>query len=628
MRMSTLSGSLTLLAAGLLLVDTVGCSQPTWVEEHYTKQEVRIPMRDGAELFATVYVPRDTSQTYPFLIKRSPYSSGPYDAGEYRDQLGPLGSARFQEEGYTFVYEDVRGRFMSDGTFLNMTPDHPTNDPGVPVDESSDTWDTVEWLLANVHPNNGRTGLWGISYPGFYAAASVVDTHPAVKASSPQAPIGDWFIGDDFHHNGAFFLQDAFRFFYGFDHVEPTPTVVRREAFEWGSESAYDFFLDLGPLKNANERYFRNAIPSWDSLMAHGNYDAYWQRRNIIPHMQNVTSAVMTVAGLFDAEDPYGPIAIYKSTEDLNPGIANSLVLGPWFHGGWVRGAGDHLGNVTFNTQTSVHYQEAVDLPFFNYHLKGIGTPDLPEVLAYGSGDNTWRSFDSWPPSEGEAISYYLAPSGTLAISAPDAEGSDQYVSDPADPVPYTKEVRIGRSREFMVEDQRFASERADVLTYVTEPLAEAVTVAGPVSVELFVETTGSDADFVVKLIDVFPDDTPEWQAAEEKYLPEDAMAGYQMMVRGEVFRGKFRNSFEEPQPFVPGEVARIAFDTPHVFHTFQPGHRVMVQIQSSWFPLVDRNPQTFTDIYSADESAFQEATHTVYRSTRHPSRVSLLRID
>ena len=597
------------------------------VEAQYDKQEVTIPMRDGVKLFATVYVPKDTTQAYPFLIKKSPYSSGPYEAGVYRNHIGPTGTPRFAEEGYIFVYQDVRGRFMSEGTFLNMTPNHPGNEPDTPVDESSDMYDTVAWLLDNIHPNNGKAGIWGISYPGFYAAASVIDTHPAVVASSPQAPIGDWFVGDDFHHNGAFFLHDAFRFFYRFDHVEPPPTTARREAFEYGTDSAYDFFLDLGPLKNVNEKYFHNEVPSWDSLMLNGVNDRFWQRRNIIPQMKNVTASVMTVAGLFDAEDPHGPVGIYQSTEANNPGINNTLVLGPWFHGGWVRGLGDHLGNVSFSSETSVYYQENIDLPFFNYYLKGKGELDLPEVYAYGSGDEVWRRFDTWPPADALPVSFYLREDGMLSGEAPASGGGDSYVSDPANPVPYTKEVRINRTREYMVEDQRFAGERDDVLVYTSTVLEEDVTFAGPVSVELFVETTGTDADFVVKVIDVFPDDEPEWQDEEDKYLP-DPMAGYQMMVRGEVFRGKFRNSFEFPEPLVPGEVARIAFDTPHILHTFKAGHRIMVQVQSSWFPLVDRNPQTFTDIYSASAEDFQAATHTIHRSAEHASRITMLRLN
>lgn len=595
------------------------------VEAHYSKQEVQIPMRDGVELYATIYVPRDTSQTYPFLIKKSPYSSGPYDEGEYLNHVGPTGTTRFAEEGYIFVYQDVRGRFMSEGQFLNMTPNHAGNEPDTPVDESSDMYDTVEWLLDNIHPNNGKAGIWGISYPGFYAAASVIDTHPAVKASSPQAPIGDWFVGDDFHHNGAFYLQDAFRFFYRFTHPEPNPTSNRRPNFDFGTDNAYQFFLDLGPLKNANERFFDGNIAFWDSLMQNGVNDRFWKSRNIIPQMKNVTASVMTVAGLFDAEDPHGPISIYHSTEANNPDINNSLVLGPWFHGGWVRGLGDHLGNVSFEQESSTYYQENVDLPFFNYYLKGKGDLDLPEVLAFATGSNEWHELARWPPVNAELTTLYLDANQRLGLSRPAGSlGSDSYVSDPANPVPYTKEIRIDRTREYMVEDQRFAADREDVLVYETDVLTEDLTFAGPVHVDLYVSSTGTDADFIVKLIDVFPGDEPEWQSAEEKYL-DDAMAGYQMMVRGEVFRSRFRNSFEIPEPLSPGAVENVSFKTPDIFHTFKAGHRIMVQIQSSWFPLVDRNPQTFVDIYNASEEDFQSATHTIFRNYEHPSSISIL---
>ena len=617
----------TLFAFTALFLQGCSSNEVSYLESNYTKMEVNIPMRDGVTLFATVYVPRDTTQTYPFLIKRTPYSSGPYEAGVYPTEVGPGGTDRFLEEGYIFVNQDVRGRFMSEGRFVNMTPNHPGNEMDTPVDESSDMYDTAEWLLANIHPNNGNIGLWGISYPGFYAAASIIDTHPAVKASSPQAPIGDWFIGDDFHHNGAFYLQDGFRFFHRFDHIEPTPTTARREAFDFESDNAYQFYLDLGPLKNANERYYHNEVATWDSLMQNGVYDRFWQERNIIPHMKNVTASVMTVAGLYDAEDPYGPIQIYRSTEEKNPGINNTLVLGPWFHGGWVRSTGAFLGNVNFGEEASTYYQENIDLPFFNYYLKGKGTLNLPEVMAYGSGTNAWRQFDAWPPLDATPVSYYLGENGGLSTAPPLTVDSDQYVSDPANPVPYTKEKRIDRTREYMVEDQRFVSDRDDVLFYQSEVLTEDLTFAGPISVELFVESTGTDADFIVKVIDVFPDDMPEWQTKEEKYLPNDAMAGYQMMVRGEVFRAKFRNSFEFPEPLVPGEVARVAYDTPDILHTFKAGHRIMVQVQSSWFPLVDRNPQTFVDIYNADESDFQAATQTIHRSSQYPSRITMQQV-
>jgi putative CocE/NonD family hydrolase len=629
------------LAIVLVVVFMAACRTPTGtadgvdIEANYAKREVRIPMRDGVQLFATVYVPRDTTRAYPFLIKKSPYSSGPYGR-RYRSDLGPIGDTRFAEEGFIFVYQDVRGRFMSEGTFLNVTPYIADKEGPEDVDESSDMYDTVEWLLENVQPNNGKVGIWGISYPGFYAAASIVDSHPAIAAASPQAAVVDWFIGDDFHHNGAFYLQDAFNFFSFFESPDPNPTDHWGPRREYGSDDAYQFFLDLGPLKNANDRYFRHEVAFWDSLMQHGTYDQFWQRRTIVPHMKNVTPAVMNVGGFFDAEDPYGPNAVYQSIEEKNPGNVNTIVLGPWFHGGWVRSDGSHLGNVSFGHQTSVHYQYNVDLPFFKHYLKGDGPSDLPEALAYATGSEEWHEFDSWPPEDLIPTSIYLDAEGTLSMAPesemPELQGQtveqyDEYVSDPDNPVPYTQEKRFERTREYIVEDQRFVADRPDVLVYESGVLSEDYTFAGPVGVELYVSSTGTDADFVVKLIDVFPDDEPEWQPAGEKYL-DVPMAGYQMLVRGEVFRAKFRNSYEHPEPLVPGEVALVKFDTPHILHTFKAGHRIMVQVQSSWFPLVDRNPQTFVDIYSADESDFQVATHRIHRGAGQRSRLVIGRLE
>jgi putative CocE/NonD family hydrolase len=622
---------LVLAALALSACRRASEAPPFDVAAHYTKHEYDVPMRDGVHLHTVVYVPKNTTETYPFLMTRTPYSAGPYGE-EYANRLGPTGSTRFMDEGFIFVKQDVRGRFLSEGTYRHMTPACPDDAPPDCIDESTDTYDTVEWLLANVTPNNGRVGIWGISYPGFYTAASITHTHPAIRAASPQAPIGDWFVGDDFHHRGAFYLQDAFAFFYFFESPGPNPTdrwgKLWGPRFDFGDfDNAYDFFLDMGALPNANERYFQHRIAFWDSLMTHGTYDAFWQSRNIIPHLKDVKTNVMTVAGFFDAEDPYGPLQIYHAIEANDPEANNIVVLGPWFHGGWVRSDGDHLGDVSFGQKTSVYYQENVDLPFFNHYLKDKGTWDPPEVLAYATGSNEWHAFDAWPPPGLEDVALYFHAGGRLSFDPPtEADAADAYESDPAHPVPYTQEVTLARTREYMVEDQRFVADRPDVRVYRTEPLTEDVTFAGPVTPDLFVTTTGTDADFVVKLIDVFPDDAPEWQQPEEKYL-DVPMAGYQMLVRAEVFRGKFRNGFETPEPFTPGAVAEVTFDTPDVFHTFKAGHRIMVQVQSSWFPLVDRNPQVFTDIYHAPDDAFRTATHRLLRSAAHPSHLRLGRV-
>jgi putative CocE/NonD family hydrolase len=596
-----------------------------FLRDNYTKHEYRIPMRDGARLFTAVYVPQDTAESHPFMVKRTPYTVRPYGEDQFPRWLGPVGDRRFAEEGYIFVYQDVRGRYMSEGVFRNMTPHSVVKDGPEDVDESTDMYDTVGWLLENVHPNNGRVGIWGISYPGFYTAASIIDNHPAIKAASPQAAIGDWFVGDDFHHKGAFYLHDAFRFFPSFRSNRPEPTMEEGTRFQYPTESAYDFFVEMGPLRNANERYFHNEVAFWDSMMTHGEYDDFWRSRNIIPHMDNVTTAVMTVAGWFDAEDPYGPIEIYESIEEKNPGIQNTLVAGPWYHGGWARAAGDMLGNVSFEETTGAYYRKNIDIAFFNHHLKDKGELDLPEALVFASGSNDWHSFEAWPPPNASPFSIYLNAEGSITFEPPTEEdGADSYVSDPANPVPYTQEVTTVRTREYMVEDQRFVAGRSDVLVYQSDILTEDITLAGLVTAELFVSTTGSDADFVVKLIDVYPDDVPD---PEDPYL-KVPMGGYQMLVRGEVMRAKFRNSWEHPEPLAAGEVTRISFDAPDIFHTFKAGHRIMIQVQSSWFPLVDMNPQTFVNIYAATEADFKEATHTIHRAPGRASRVTVGRLE
>lgn len=623
---------------GVLILFFIGCEAPVderstefrlaYIKANYTKKEVRIPMRDSVKLFATIYIPKDQSESYPFLIKRSPYGSGPYEAGEYRTNLGPRGDNRFMKEKYIFVYQDVRGRWMSEGKFLNMTPTCPHGDAtdGC-VDESTDTYDTVEWLLKNITPNNGKVGLFGISYPGFYAAASIVNSHPAITASSPQAPIADWFIGDDFHHNGAFFLQDAFRFFAGFEHAEPNPTQTRGQRVDPGMDDAYNFFLKMGPLKNANEKYFKNRVAFWDSMMTHPNYDHFWQRRNIIPHLKGVKANVMTVGGFFDAEDPYGAVEIYKEIEKNSPNVMNMLVMGPWFHGGWVRSSGSYMGNVNFEKATSSMYQSELDLPFFNYYLKGKGEFKQPDVKAFSTGSNKWHDFNRWPPKNATNRPVYLAENGTLSMQAPTLNGKDSYISDPDNPVPYSQQITWRRSREYMVEDQRFAGMRSDVLEYQTDLLENDLTLVGPVTANLYVSTTGSDADFIVKIIDVFPDSTSEWQPSDEKYM-DVPMSGYQMLVRFESMRAKYRNSFVTPEAMIPGKVTQVKFRIPDIFHTFKKGHRLMIQIQSSFFPLIDRNPQTFVNIYEADETDFQKATHTIHRSQEHPSRIEFLQLN
>lgn len=583
------------------------------VKANYAKSEHMIAMRDGVQLFACVYSPKDTSQKYPILLNRTPYSCAPYGADAYKDSIGP--SPLFAKEGYIVVYQDVRGAWMSEGTYVNVRPQNDHKSKPADVDESSDTYDTIDWLVKNVPNNNGRVGMWGISYPGFYTAVGAIDAHPALKAASPQAPIADWFIGDDFHHNGTLFLAHAFNFFSGFGQPRPKPTsTFSGERFNHGTPDGFRFFLETGPLANVDKKYFHGNIAYWNEMMEHPNYDAWWQARNTLPHLKNIKPAVMTVGGWFDAEDLYGALNTYKSVERQSPGAHNTLVMGPWFHGGWSRGDGEGLGDVRFGAKTSVFYRETIELPFFNYYLKDKGELKLPEAYVFETGSNRWKTYDQWPPANARAESLYLAANGKLSLTAPaDSNAFDEYVSDPARPVPFINNINIGMTREYMLDDQRFAAKRPDVLVYQTDPLTEDISVAGPLTASLFVSTSGSDSDFVVKLIDVYPDDAPDNQPNPSGVR----MGGYQMLVRGEPMRARFRKSFEKPEAMPPNKIEKIEYAMPDVNHTFLKQHRVMVQIQSSWFPLVDRNPQKFVNIYTAKESDFQKATQRVYHSSR-----------
>jgi putative CocE/NonD family hydrolase len=592
-----------------------------YVKAHYTKYEYRIPMRDGKKLFTAVYVPKDQSKPYPILLTRTPYSVRPYGVDQYKSDLGP--SPLFGKSGYIFAYQDVRGRWMSEGQYVNMRPHNPTKNGADETDESSDTYDTIEWLVKHVPNNNGRVGQSGISYPGFYTAAGMIDAHPALKASSPQAPVTDWFIGDDWHHNGALFLPHMFNFMAGFGRPRPEPTKKIEHKFDYETQDGYQFFLRLGPLPNANARYFKDDVAFWTEAMKHGTYDDFWKARNLRQHLNNIRPAVMTVGGWFDAENLFGALETYKKVEKTSEGRCNILVMGPWLHGGWSHGNGESLGDVRFNDKTSAFYREQIELPFFEFHLKGVGEFKHPEAWVFETGTNQWRKHDAWPPKTAKRQSLYFHPKGRLSWkeSANGEESYDEYQSDPAKPVPYMDKIVLGMSPEYMVADQRFAARRPDVLVYETDALDQDVTIAGPVQVQLHVSTTGTDSDWVAKLIDVYPDDYPDPNPNPTTVR----MGGYQQLVRGDVMRGKFRNSFEKPEPFSPGQPTAVSFKMQDSYHTFRTGHRIMVQVQSSWFPLVDRNPQTFVDIYQAKESDFQKATQRVYRSKEMPSRVSVL---
>jgi putative CocE/NonD family hydrolase len=600
------------------------------VKEHYTKYEHYIPMRDGKKLFTSIYVPKDSSRSYPFLMQRTPYSVGPYGVDQYRPRLGP--TEAFDKAGYIFVMQDVRGRYLSEGTFVEMRPHIDNPQSSADVDESTDTYDTVDWLLKHVPNNNGKAGIWGISYPGFFTSASIIDSHPAIKAASPEAPMTDLFMGDDAYHGGAFMLAANFGFYSFFKpRAEPGLPPRIREPFDWGTADTYDFFLKMGPLANADKLYFKGKNFLWNDQVNHATYDSYWQARDLSRHMHNIKCAVLVVGGWFDAEDLAGPFRTYQAVKKNNPGIFDGLVIGPWSHGGWARFDGQRFGRISFNGKTGDYYREHIIFPFFEQHLKGKGDAKLKEATVFETGTDVWRQYPAWPPAGAEKRTLYFHPNGKLSFKPPEEENAfDEYVSDPRKPVPYISYAATNVPQEYMASDQRFAAKRPDVLVYETAPLDADITVAGPIFPRLNVSTTGTDSDFIVKLIDVYPpdyqptqpDSPQQRQQIKDVPLPVETMSDYQQLVRGEPFRGKFRNSFEHPEPFTPGQVTALSFEMPDVNHTFRRGHRIMVQVQSSWFPLVDLNPQTFVNIPGARLADFQRATQRVYRSKSTPSGV------
>jgi putative CocE/NonD family hydrolase len=591
-----------------------------YVKAHYTKYEYRIPMRDGVRLATAVYAPKDTSRTYPVMLTRTPYSLQPYGPDRYRESLGP--SELFAKSGYIFVYQDVRGRWMSEGEFQHLRPHKPVKSGPRDTDESTDTYDTIDWLLKNVRGNNGRVGIWGISYPGFYTVHGVFSGHPALKAASPQAPVTDMWVGDDFHHNGAFFLTHAFNFLMRNDRPGPhEPTKTPVEPFNHGTPSAYEFFLRAGPLSNLNEKYLKNRSAFWNEMMRHSEYNEYWQARDIRRHLKGIRPAMLTVGGWFDAEDLFGPLRVYESAEKGGAAGQNLLVMGPWYHGQWSNNDGERLGFVEFNAKTSLFYREKIEFPFFEHHLKGAVDPELPEAYVFETGRNQWRAHTEWPPKRATPRTFYFGAGWKLTGEPPAEAGADEYISDPAKPVPVVDYESTGMTREYMVDDQRFASRRPDVLTYDTGVLAEDLTLAGPLKATLHVSITGTDADFVVKLVDVYPDDYPDPNPNPRQMR----MGGYQMLVRGEPIRGRFRNNFSKAEPFEPGKMTKVEFELPDVYHTFRAGHRVMVQVQSTWFPLIDRNPQKFVDIANAKEADFQKAVIRVHRGRGQASGLTVM---
>ncbi len=587
------------------------------IMEKYDKKEAYITMRDGVKLFTSVYTPKKMNGKAPMLMSRTPYNI----EGGGKEAFNPFIGIyyRFVKESYIFVFQDVRGRFMSEGEFENVRPFNPEKS-GTEIDEGSDTYDTVEWLLENVDNNNGNVGVFGVSYPGFYSTLAILAYHPAIKAVSPQAPVTNWWIGDDWHHNGALMLLDGFSFytFFGEDHPAPS----RRntvQPFSWGVQDNYEFFMRHGTVKELAEKFFPDTESYLQVLRSHPDYDDYWRSTDPRPYLKNIQPAVMTVGGWFDAEDCWGAQKTYEAIEKQNPGAENIIVMGPWSHGQWAGNSGEHMGNMYWGMNANERFHEQ-EVDFFNYYLKNEGEMNLPEALIFDTGETEWLEFESWPPETAVLKTMYFESDEKLVSEEPGSKNSyDEYVSDPDNPVPYTEDVHLRRTTSYMNDDQRFASRRPDVLVYQTDVLEDDMTLAGSVMADLYVSITGEDADFIVKVIDVFPDNA---QPLENQDI-DVPIAGYQMLVRGEVFRGRYRNSFEKPEPFTPGEISRVKYELPGIAHTFKKGHRLMIQVQSSWFPLVDRNPQRFVDIYNCTDEDFQKADIRIYHDKKHSSSVS-----
>jgi len=603
------------------------------VRENYTKFEYRVPMRDGVKLFTSIFIPKDVftdARTYPIMLERSPYNVAPYGVDQYRTNLGP--SDLFLREKFIFVYQDVRGRFMSEGDYVIIRPHKPVKNGPKDTDESTDTYDTIEWLIHHLPGNTGKVGLYGVSQPGFYATAGMIDAHPALVAVAPQAPVTDYYMGDDVYHNGAFMLAHRFSFYMGFHPREGDPEPPQPAlAFQYGTPDGYEFYLDMGSLANADEKYFKRQQPYWTQNIEHTAYDDFWQSRAIWKYLKAIKPAVMLVGGWYDQEDPQGLLRQLDFMEKNTPPPVDMLVMGPWNHGGFARGDGDRLGNINFGSKTAQYYRERIEFPFFLFYLKGRGDGKFPKAWLFETGTNQWRRFDSWPPAAAKSTDLYLDSSGKLSWQRPVQAAFDEYLSDPNKPVPYVNRVLMGVLGTYMTEDQRFAAARPDVLVYKSAVLDRDIGVFGPIAVDLKVSTTGTDSDFDVKLIDVYPGNAPDYNAAPAaagaaatSTTSTAPIGGYQQLIRGEPFRGKYRKSFEKPVPFEPGKPDRITFSLPDIAHTFRQGHRIMVQIQSSWFPLTDRNPQKFMDIPKALSTDFVKATQRVYFGGPDGSRITL----
>lgn len=606
-----------------------------WVKSHYIKREVMITMRDGVKLFTSIYEPKDKSVKHPIIMNRTCYSVAPYGTDKFEGLERPAWR-EFTRNGYIFVFQDVRGKNMSEGVFEDIRPfvegkkrpkynkkGEVIGNANAPIDEASDTYDTAEWLVRNTN-SNGNIGVFGISYPGFYSTMAAISGHPAIKAVSPQAPVTDWFRGDDAHHNGAFFLADMFSFQYWFEYQNTAEARSNGGLYLGKNPSSilhtdlYSDYLKTGAIKNFSQ-LLGDSVKGWNDVVEHPNLDQWWEDRNVLYHCKNVRPAVMVVGGLFDAEDCYGAFATYKQIKKDSPQTELYLVEGPWSHGGWGRGAMPFFGNVYLGKdQCSDYYLRNIEYPFFAYYLEGKGERPCAEARVYDSGSLTWHNYTEGWPVQSDKHAFYLTEDGLLGENVFKQMRPVEYISDPARPVPFQGQPLRNRTTTYMLNDQRFAATRPDVAVFDSEPLVDSLQLSGEVEVELEVAITGTDADFIVKIIDVFPDDFQYPDSIyEANHRERSLMAGYQMLVRGEVMRGKYRNSFSNPEPFVPGQKTKVKFRMPDIAHTFLPGHRLMVQVQSSWFPLVDRNPQKFCDIYTCDDSDFQKAAITIYPDSK-----------
>lgn len=595
----------------LFLLFAVITHAQTTTNIQYDRQEVMIPMRDGVKLNTVIFTPKVATEKYPFLLRRTPYgvsgASAP-NMGTYVKDMA--------DDGYIFVYQDIRGRYKSEGTFQMQRFSRDKKDPKA-IDESTDTYDTFEWLLKNIPNNNGKAGMYGISYDGWTTMQGAIDPHPALIAVSEQATPSDMYLGDDFHHNGAFRLS------YGFEYAFMEEAAKTDSLFPFGKFDLYDWYLQLGPLSNVNKQYFHNHIPTWNDFAAHPNNDAFWQKQSLAYRLDSPRVYTMHVAGWWDQEDFYGPQKAYATLEPKDRNHKNFIVLGPWNHGGWSGGAGDRLGNISFDSATGPTFRKNIQARWFAYYLKGKGDGNFAEAITFQTGSNTWKTYNSWPPAEAVHQNLYFQPDGKLSFDKPTATTTafDSYVSDPAKPVPYrTRPIEQtygpgSRWRTWLTEDQRFVHNRPDVLSWETAVLTEDVTITGNLLAQLYAATTGSDADWIVKLIDVYPAEYPK----------DIKMGGYQFMIANDVFRGRFRNSFEHPSAITPNKVESYKIDLHSINHVFKKGHKIMVQVQSTWFPIIDRNPQTYMpNIFEAKESDFKAATQKIYRTPQFPSHIEL----